>query len=89
MSIVYNGDKIQVDASITKITTFSAKGGGINATVELPDDPQIAAALVKNRGNIARITIEFSSSKAKLSKEEAEEQGQGCLALDDLDGALE
>lgn len=87
--VSYNGDKVVVDASVTKVTTFASKGGGLTVSVETSDDPNTAAALIKNRGKVARITFEFSNHSAHEDQDEKHEQAQGRLALDDLDSAVE
>jgi len=87
--VTYNGEKVVVDASVTKVTTFASKGGGLTVSVETSDDPQTAAALIKNRGKVARITFEFSAHSAHEDRDEKHEQHQGQLALDDLDANVE
>ena len=39
------GDKLEIVGTVSKITTFDAKGGGLTLKVDLPEDPDIARTL--------------------------------------------
>lgn len=62
--ISYNAGKVIATGQITKLETFESKGGGLTIKIQLQDDPDVAAAIVKNRGNITQFTMEFSSARA-------------------------
>ena len=58
--ISFDAGAVEVTGQITKLETFESKGGGLTIKVQLHDDPDVAAMIVKNRGNIAQFKIAFS-----------------------------
>jgi len=62
--IDFNAGRVVATGQITKLETFESKGGGLTIKIQLHDDPEVAAAIIKNRGNITQFTMEFSSAKS-------------------------
>ena len=83
VNLEFSGDRIELTGSVEAVNTFNAKGGGLNVKLQVNDDPESAAALVKNRQRIARVTFEFSEHKA--TKVTHETTGPGL----DFDGGTE
>ncbi len=73
-------DKVTTVGSVEKVATFSAKGGGVTITVQMPDDPDKAAVIMANRQKIADITFAFrATAKSSIN----EDKGQGKLLDED------
>ena len=73
-------DSVKVVGSVEKLSTFSAKGGGLSVVVQMEDDPQIAAVIIANRQKIADITFAF---RATMKSTLNEDKAQGALIDDD------
>jgi hypothetical protein len=56
-------DGFTADGQITKMGTFTSKGGGLTVQVQLPLDAGLAGNIAMHLGNIAQVSIKFSSVK--------------------------
>lgn len=61
--IITYGSALESDAQVTKMGTFTSKGGGLMIQVQLPLDAALAGVIAMHLGNIAKIRLEFSSAK--------------------------
>ena len=81
--ILTYSDGFTADGQITKMGTFTSKGGGLTVQVKLPLDGALAANVAMHLGNIAQISIKFSSVKKSVNHQagdkEAEAEGQQAL----------
>lgn len=66
--ILTYGSKLVTDAQVTKMGTFTSKGGGLMVQVQLPLDSGLAGVIATHLGNIARLTLEFSSVKPETGR---------------------
>ncbi|MEI8095906.1 MAG: hypothetical protein WCG80_16980 [Spirochaetales bacterium] len=62
-SVLTYGAAFEADCQITKMGTFTSKGGGLMIQVQLPLDASLAGVIAMHLGNIAKIRMEFSSAK--------------------------
>ncbi len=67
------GDTVQVVGSVEKLSTYSAKGGGLSVVMQMEDDPRVAAMIIANRQKIADITFSFRATmKSKLGDDKSQ-----------------
>jgi len=87
--ILTYSDGFTADGQITKMGTFTSKGGGLTVQVQLPLDGALAANVAMHLGNIAQISIKFSSVKKNVHSQEGDKEAEdeGQLALDLLSQA--
>lgn len=81
MSEVITYDKtIQADCTVEAVAGINQKGGYVKVMLKIPlvignpvASKEMSGELMNHLGNIARVTLEFSSSKAAKAKAAAEE----------------
>lgn len=79
--ILTYSDGFKADGTILKQQTNGAKGGRLIVALELPQDGELGKMIINNIGNVAEVSVRFSSHKASTSETEDPNQ----MTLDDLE----
>lgn len=73
--------EIESDCEVTKMSTFTSKGGGLTIQIQLPLEGKTASLIADHLNNVARVRLQFSSAKITHTALEDDDQPN----LDGLD----
>lgn len=77
-------DEFSAIGTITKVETFTSKGGGLSIKLQLPNDHSLEIGkIIDSIEKAMKITFQVSAKKLNAAGDE-EEQGE--LDLEDMDG---